>query len=275
MFDKIHYFEARTINYDSDKFLSIIRDITDRKDAEKIITHQNDELLKLNVDKDRFISILAHDLRSPFNAILGFTDLLLSNIRTYTIDETIELLSIVKSSSNHTFNLLNELLTWARSQSGKMPFEPQEILFIDLYDEVIDNIQIVAHAKNIMIDRYSDSKLTVFADNNMLHTILRNLISNAIKFSYIGSKISIYAIKKESEIEITVSDLGVGIDLETISKLFNISEVHTTRGTNEEKGTGLGLLLCKEFIEQHGGRIWVESEVGRGSNFIFTIPQKK
>jgi len=272
MFDKVHYFEARTINYDSDKLLSIIRDITDRKDAERLITLQNTELQKLNLDKDRFISILAHDLRSPFNAILGFSDLLIHNISTYSNDESKELLGIIYNSAKHTFNLLNELLTWARTQSGKMPFEPHELLFTDIYLEVIDDVQMNAKAKDIEISNYFENSLTIFADNNMLHTILRNLISNAIKFTYLGGKVTITAKQNEKDITISVSDNGIGIDSNSIHKLFNMSEVYTTNGTAEEKGFGFGLLLCKEFVEQHNGKIWVESEIGKGSNFRFSIP---
>ena len=273
---KVGLFSAEKIYVGSEQcLLTTMIDVTYRKEAEKIITQQNSELQKLNIDKDRFISILAHDLRSPFNAILGFTDILIGNVRENNIEENEKYLHIVYNSAKQTFNLLNELLTWARSQSGKLPFEPQDLILSNVCEEIIENLQIVAQAKDIKIKYVSDMNVAVFADNNMLHTVLRNLISNAIKFTNSGGKILIYSEQNNDELTIAISDNGIGIEPEVLHKIFNISEVHTTPGTANEKGTGLGLLLCKEFVEKHGGKIWVESEVGKGSDFKFTIPRKQ
>jgi len=271
---KIGLFSAEKIYIGHDLcLLTTMIDVTYRKEAEAIITKQNLELQKINIDKDRFISILAHDLRSPFNAILGFSDILINNVRIYDVDKIEQLLLIIYRASKQTFNLLNELLTWAKSQAGKLPFEQQTLNVANVCDDIVENLQIVAEAKNIKIYHDINANIRVYADNNMLHTILRNLVSNAIKFTNVGGQIILYAEQTDSEVVITVSDNGVGIAPEMFTKLFNISEVHTTTGTADETGTGLGLLLCKEFVEKHNSKIWVESELGKGSDFKFTMPK--
>lgn len=231
-------------------------------------------LIKLNADKDRFITILTHDLRSPFNSILGFLDLLTENIREYDIDEIEKVIGIINNSAHNTFRLLEDLLLWVRAISVKIPYEPQKLNFEAICNEVIENLKLTANAKNITINHFSASKINVFADKNMLNTILRNLISNSIKFTNKNGRIDIYAKQNQLNITITVSDNGVGIKPDTLNKLFDISEKVTTSGTADEAGTGLGLLLCKEFVEKHGGKIWVTSEIGKGSSFQFTFPNQ-
>jgi signal transduction histidine kinase/CheY-like chemotaxis protein len=238
------------------------------------LNEANNELKKLNTDKDRFVSILAHDLKSPFNSLLGFSELLTENIRTYDISEIENMVNIISSVSKQTYNLLEDILSWARAQSGKLPYEPQKLIFTDVCTEIIEINKLKADAKNIAIKYSSAEEIEITADVNMIKTILRNLVSNAIKFTHRGGSIDIYAEKSKSNVTISVSDNGVGITQNSLGKLFDKSLIYTTNGTADEKGSGLGLLLCREFVEKHGGKIWVESEKGKGSVFYFTIPCK-
>jgi len=247
-------------------------DITIQKKAELIINQQNEELKKLDADKNRFITILGHDLKSPFNSILGFLNLLKNNIHKYDIDKIENQINIINNSAQNTFILLEDILLWARAQSGKLSFKPQKANFIIICTEIINNLINNANEKKITINCFENEKTILSADLDMFKTILRNLLSNAIKFTNEKGKINIYAEKKQTNAIITISDNGVGIDKENQSKLWEISQQYTTTGTAAEKGTGLGLLLCKEFVEKHGGKIWVESELGKGSNFKFTMP---
>jgi PAS domain S-box-containing protein len=246
-------------------FCSVIRDTTKIKQYEK-------QLLQLNADKDRFMSILAHDLRSPFTSILGFLQLLTKNIRKYDINKIEMQINTAYNSALRVFNLLEDLLSWTRSQSGKLTFEPLELNFSTICNDVVEILKPNADTKNITINQMMVKEINVLADVNMLNTILRNLISNAIKFTNSDGRIDIYAEKNHKNVTITVSDNGIGIETEAIKKMFDVSQFYSTTGTANEKGTGLGLLLCKEFVEKHGGKIWVESELGKGSNFKFTMP---
>jgi len=253
-------------------YLGQCYDITERKEAELIIYHQNQELKKLNADKDRFITILAHDLKNPFNSILGFLSLLATNIRIYDIDKIEKQILIINKSAKNTYDLLEDILLWVRANSGKIPFEPQNQDFSCIFNYVTENLKQTANNKSIKINQFALEGIKIFADTNMLNTILRNLISNAIKFTNSGGTIDIYAITNHSKVTITISDNGIGINRDKLAKLFDISQVYTTKGTADESGTGLGLLLCKDFVEKHGCKIWVESEVGKGSDFKFTMP---
>lgn len=237
----------------------------------KQILQLNRQLEKMNLDKDRFISILAHDLKSPFGAILGFADLLSKNVRHYDIDEIETKVNIINDSANRIYNLLDDILIWVKSQSNKMPYEPQKLNLKVVCEEVTEDLLLIANIKNIKINHSFSGELYIYADKNMLNTILRNLISNAIKFTNHGGQISIYAKQNINEVTIVVSDNGVGIKPETMANLFEMSQVNSTTGTAKEKGTGLGLLICKEFVEINGGKIWVESQLGQGSDFKFTL----
>lgn len=230
------------------------------------------ELSHLNADKDRFMQILAHDLRSPFNALLGFTDLLIENFREYDFDEIEMQLSIINQTALKTYHLLNDLLLWSQSQSGKLPFEPEKLNFIVICNEILEGKQNQLSSKNLAVNCFESETIFIQSDINMLKTILRNLISNAIKFTPKNGKITIYAKKDQENAIITVSDNGVGMSTENQQKLWDISNPFTTKGTEKEEGTGLGLMLCKDFVEKHGGKIWVESELGKGSSFKFTMP---
>jgi PAS domain S-box-containing protein len=250
----------------------ISTDITKIKQVEQALKENEIKLLQLNVDKDRFLSILSHDLRSPFNTLLGLSEALTDDIHQLNIDEIENQVNLLNNAAKNSYNLLEDLLMWARAQSGKIPFKPQILNLIDICKNILEIINPNAKAKNITINLNSEDGITVFADIDMLKTILRNLVTNAIKFTNNGGTINISEEQTQSGIIISVSDNGIGIKPDDLSRLFDISEVLTTMGTAEETGTGLGLLLCKDFVETHGGKIWVESEFGKGSNFKFTLP---
>ncbi len=236
------------------------------------IIQLNKQLDRLNSDKDRFISILGHDLKGPFNNILGFSELLSEDIHNLNTNEIEDIAKNINKAAKRTYKLLEDILIWARIQKGNVLFKPQTLSFSDICMNVVDILTQIANAKNITISCYTADKLDVWADKEMLKTILRNLVSNSIKFSNSGDVISLVAVQADSTITISVSDNGIGIPCESLAKLFDISQVLTTKGTAGETGTGLGLLLCKEFVEKHGGRIWAESVAGKGSVFSFSLP---
>ncbi len=247
-------------------------DITIKKNAEIQIKELNRKLIELNADKDRFISILGHDLKNPFNNILGFSEILTDEIGSLNKEEIKDIAKNINKSANLTNNLLEDILMWARSQQGKITFEKQQLNFADICRNIVEVLKPNAFAKGITISCTDENPINVFADKDMLKAVILNLVSNAIKFTTNGGEIIINAKQTESDVLISVSDNGIGIEKEDLSKLFDLSEVLTTKGTAGETGTGLGLLLCKEFVEKHQGKIWVESEVGKGSDFKFTLP---
>jgi len=262
-----------TFIYSSYFIYLIIRFVHKNYTKEKLKAEMGElRLRQLNTDKDRFISILGHDLKSPFNNLLGLSELLAEEIRNLNTDEIEILVNNINKTARSTYNLLEDILIWARAQQGKLPFNPCILKIADICKSVLETLIPAAAVKNIKINYSMTKETEVFADTDMLKTVLRNLVSNAIKFTNNGGSININTEENSGFVIISVSDNGIGIPPENITKLFNISEVLTTNGTAGETGTGLGLLLCKEFVEKHGGRIWVESEAGKGSEFKFTLP---
>ena len=232
----------------------------------------NIKLEKLNADKDLFMSILAHDLKSPFNALLGLSSLLAENLYNSDLETIEEQVGYIKNVSHRTYYLLEDLLHWSKAQSGKMPFLPSKKCAFDLCSNVSEDLIFVAKKKEIILDCSGVEKTNIFVDPNMFKTVIRNLISNAIKFSKKGDRVKIYTQKDNSNITFTISDTGVGIENHVMSKILNPLDIYTTNGTEKEQGTGLGLNLCLEFIKQHNGEIWIESQLGKGSDFKFKIP---
>lgn len=235
------------------------------------------ELKKSNETKDKFFSIIAHDLKSPFNAMLGFSNILNDNFDDYDKKEHREFFGIIHKSLNNMYRLLDNLLLWSRSQLGKFDFNPEKINLYLLTNESNELLNQLAENKSIQIINQIPKNIYVDADKDMLSTIIRNLLSNAIKFTPKEGEITITATlsitkKNKSFTTISIKDCGVGIDKKIQSKLFDISENTSTKGTEDETGTGLGLILCKEFVEKHSGEIWIESEVGKGTVINFTIP---
>ncbi len=236
------------------------------------ISELNQKLNHLNNTKDKFFSIIAHDLRSPFNAIIGFSDLLTEQIREKNYENMEEYAMIIQNSSQRTMDLLTNLLDWARLQTGKIEFVAVDFLLNDLVTETIALLNDAASQKSIQILNSINQEIMIHADRSMIGTILRNLISNAIKFSNSGGIITISTERNEKKMVVSVTDNGIGISKSDQLRMFRIEENFTVKGTLNEKGTGLGLILCKEFIEKYGGKIWVESEEGLGSTFSFTLP---
>ncbi|HEX7583085.1 MAG TPA: PAS domain-containing sensor histidine kinase, partial [Prolixibacteraceae bacterium] len=248
-------------------------DITDRIVAVQKIELKNEELQKLNAEKDKFFSIIAHDLRSPFSSFLGLTQIMAEELPSLTMAQVQELAISLEHSASNLYSLLENLLQWARMQQGLISFNPEEIQLHKIAAESIASMMEPAKNKGIDLVYDISTDIKVVADSNMLQTVIRNLISNAVKFTNKGGEISLLAkTNGESKVEISIRDTGIGMNKVLLDKLFRLDE-HTSRpGTNGEPSTGLGLLLCKEFIEKLGGKIWVESEEGKGSDFKFTIP---
>lgn len=231
----------------------------------------NDELRKANMNKDRFISVLAHDLKSPFNALLGFSELLAENFDDYSKEESGFYANRLYATAKFTYSLLEELLLWARLQSDQFPFSPERLHLNELCKNLIDDYTLLAEEKGITLSSEAED-LYVKADEFMLKTILRNLLGNAIKFTREGGTINLKAVKDGNNVIVSVSDSGIGMSPEEISKLFDISRVHSKLGTANEKGTGLGLMLCRDLVGRNGGDLWVESAAGVGSVFRFSVP---
>jgi len=244
----------------------------ERLQAEQELKESEEKLRELNAAKDKFISIISHDLRGPFTGIIGLSERLRTNLQRYDIEEIQTFINHINDSANQTYTLLENLLLWAKSQNGAISFKPELLDLKEVFKEVSTLLVEIANSKSITINYQLDEELFVNADKNMLTSTLRNLITNAIKYSNIYSSIDISTESNNKHLKITVSDNGIGIDKNKQEKLFKIESNISSPGTENEKGTGLGLILCKDFVEKHGGEIWVESEIEKGSKFIFTIP---
>jgi PAS domain S-box-containing protein len=252
------------------------RDITDRIKAEKTLKIKNEELQRLNSEKDKFFSIIAHDLKSPFLGFLGLTELMAENISNFSNEQLVLFGGNIHQSANNLFRLLKNLLEWAQMQRGSMPFEPKVTLLSDIVFENIDVIKKNSERKGVEIINNAKRPLLVWVDEKMVNSVFLNLLSNAVKFTQKGDKIIIDVTDFENGmVEVSVSDTGVGMDEDYSSRLFVLGEKIGTKGTGGELSTGLGLLLCKEFVEKNGGTIRVESKKGFGSSFIFTLNKYK
>ena len=258
---------------ENDYLLGIIQNIDERKKNEERLTKVSEALRELNFNKDKFFSIIAHDLRGPFNSLLGFSTVLQEDLDWLNKEEITEYASFIHSSSKKLYNLVENLLQWARIQTGRMEYQP---IKIDLYEAVFKIFELfnsMAITKKINIWNDVKNNIFVYADQNMLYSILQNLISNSLKFTNTGGSVTIKAKELIESIEISVADTGIGIKEKDLEKLFRIDVQFSKAGTAEEEGTGLGLILCKELIEKNRGKIRVESIYGKGTAFIFTIPK--
>jgi len=243
------------------------------KNLENIVAERTKELIRTNSEKDKFFSIISHDLLSPFNGFLGLTQLMAEELPELTMEEIQEIAATMKRSAVNLFRLLENLLQWARMNQGLIPFNPENVQTVTIAYESISMLMEPALAKEIIIVNNIPVDILVFADKDILQSIFRNLLSNAIKFTPRGGKITLSAIRISNKfVEISISDSGIGMSSTMIENLFRL-DVQTNRpGTEEEPSTGLGLMLCKEFIEKHCGKIRVESEEGKGTVFAFTLP---
>lgn len=281
--DIVRGFEIGAVDYVTKPFnpselLSRVFTHLELKKSRDIITEQNEQLAiqniklrELNATRDKFFSIIAHDLKNPFSTLIFLSELLANEMKNYSFDEIEKYAQMVYQASKQGFNLLENLLEWSRSQTGVMTFHPENVSLRRIIAQNTGALESRAKNKQITIQFEIPEDTFVFADVEMTATIIRNLVSNALKFTERGGAVNICAKDTRNSIEITVSDTGVGIKEEDIPKLFRIDIHHSTSGTARERGTGLGLILCKEFVEKHDGKIWVDSEVGKGTRFTFTL----
>ncbi len=262
-----------SVKISNEQSINFITDISEIKKIQQEISIKNEELNELNVTKDKFFSIIAHDLRGPIYNVVGFSDLIYNNLEDYTKDKLAFHIKLLNESAHKTSSLLENLLIWSRSQRNIIEFSPKKIYCREIIEEVHDDMKNLMIQKNISFHmNHCKNSVQISVDKNMIKTVFRNLLSNAIKYTHQGGEINIGYKKNEKDITFFVKDNGVGIPKETVEKLFKLDQNVTTEGTNNEKGTGLGLLICKDFIEKHNGKIWVESEQNQGSSFYFTLP---
>lgn len=266
------------------------RNINRRLEKEILIKEKSEEALRIseakyketNATKDKFFSILSHDLKSPFAAIMGMAELLEKEYKQLSEQDRVMLVQELGNATRNTYALLQELLVWSQSQRGLLDFNPSRYNLRELCNESIEVVGIAATSKSIAINCLIDKDEFVDADHNMLSTVIRNLLTNAIKFTNHGGKIDLISQKiptknnqgsSRAMIVVGITDNGIGISRENISRLLKIDDKYKTYGTDKESGTGLGLIICREFVEKHGGSISIDSEVGKGSTFSFTIPE--
>jgi signal transduction histidine kinase len=235
----------------------------------------NAELDRLNRTKDKFFSIIAHDLRNPFNAIIGFSELLRNDFHGMDDLQKLNVLELINVSSQTAYNLLENLLQWARTQTDKINFNPENFDLSEAANTVIDLHCVIARKKGIKMKNEIPDETIVHADKNMISSVLRNLVSNAVKFTNPDGEISLRVKQKEDVVEVFVIDDGIGMNQECLHKLFRIDTYYSTSGTMGESGTGLGLIICKEFIEKNSGRIKASSNEGSGTTMTFTLNPAK
>lgn len=253
-------------------YIAVKEDITDRKASEEALMRSEAKLKELNSTKDKFFSIIGHDIKGVFNSILLISELLAKKTNAIDIKDIEEISAMLQETSRNGYALLDNLLNWSRIQTGRIKFNPTAFALCSVIESIITLYKPNLEEKGITIDLCIERDLEVVADRFMLETILRNLISNAIKFSQTGDRITVAVEKTKDCIKLSVADSGVGIEKENIPKLFEIETSYSTPGTNQEMGTGLGLILCKEFVHKHNGKIWAESELQKGTTMHFTIP---
>ena len=263
-------FEAGGVDYVSKPFKGA--ELQARVRTHVTLKKQKEKLSQLNATKDKFFSIIAHDLRSPFTGLLGFAELLIEESDTAEPEDLKTYYQMMYKSAKQGYKLLTNLLEWSRTQTNRIDFNPTKH---NIQDPICENIALLENnsiEKGISIQNNSTEEIIITADPNMLKTVIRNILSNAIKFTKPNGNIKISTIKKDNYAEVIIKDDGIGMDKKTRSRLFRVDENVSRRGTNNESGTGLGLIICKEFIERNNGKIWVESTEGSGTSFYFTIP---
>jgi len=293
-------FYSKSYIPEDDIYVIVIKDITEKRKNEEQLSryieeiHENKDLMEknayelvllnlkleesetrlkeLNSTKDKFFSIIAHDLKSPFTSFIGLTELIAEDIEEMELSEVKQLMIELNQSAHNVYSLLENLLSWSRVQSGRMDFAPEMISPYALEENAKMLFEPSFKQKNIIYSSSVNTERKVFADRNMADTVLRNLLSNAIKFTKAEGVIVLSICDEADMVKFSVQDSGVGIDEDNLAGLFRIDKTRTTLGTQNEKGTGLGLILCKELVERCGGKISVESKVGKGTRFSFTLP---
>jgi PAS domain S-box-containing protein len=265
----------RNSNGELSFLIAQIQDITKRKDAEQKLVKSAEKLKELNNSKDKFFSIISHDLRSPFNALLGISEYTTQFFDDLSKDEIKEATTNLHASAKKVYNLMQNLLEWTQIQTGRLEVEKTKIDLCEISEEILELYSEAAENKKIKLSSDISCTIHLFADKYMIETVLRNLVSNAIKFTYPKGAVRVRAEVVDDFVKVSVEDTGTGIDPVDQEKLFSIGEQYRMDGTESEKGTGLGLILCKEFVENNGGTLSIESELEKGSKFIFTVPRFK
>jgi signal transduction histidine kinase len=250
----------------------LLRDVTNQKQNEIQILKIAEDLKQINDTKDKFVSIIAHDVRTPIIALIGYAEILADDIDELQKSEIKEFASSIVEISKQTIGLLTNLLEWSRLQTGRIEFHPAPVNAYSVSENTVALLTSNAEQKNISLVNKLEKETFVFADENMMQSIFNNLVTNAIKFTNRNGQITLSSSRLNDMIRFSVKDNGVGMNENQKSMLFEINKSFTTPGTTNEKGSGLGMILCKDFIEKHGGEIWVESNSGKGSEFFFTIP---
>jgi PAS domain S-box-containing protein len=259
------------MNNGTKDFICMDVDLTDLKTAETKLKEYATQLENLNATKDKFFSIIAHDLKNPFNAILGFSRILYNDYQELNDDEILKFVRAIRDSSENAFKLLQNLLVWSRIQTGHMEFSPEICSLSLIVNETLALLKPQAITKNVQVVAEAEPTLQVYADENMIKTILRNLVSNAIKYSHASGRVEVRATDLGREVKIEISDKGIGMSPELIARLFNVGESTERPGTANEMGTGLGLILCREFMQQHKTSMTVHSSEGKGTTFSFNL----
>jgi signal transduction histidine kinase len=234
---------------------------------------ESEKMLKQsNATKDKLFSIIAHDLRNPFNALVGLSEIIYNNIESFDTEKLKKYILIINTNSRSLHGQMENLLEWAKAQSNSIKFTPEEIRIHPIIYNVLTVFEVNAFSKNINLVNKVDETLEVYADKNIISTVCQNLIGNAIKFTKEGGKVIVSSKKINNFVEISITDTGIGISKSDLQLLFKTDNNFTRRGTNDEKGSGLGLLICKDFIEKNGGKIGISSTLGKGSTLKFTLP---
>ena len=277
--DLIFIVENKVASFNTDGEITTINgyiyDITDRKNAESTLLLKNEQLLKLNAEKDKFFSIISHDLRGPFSAFLGLTDIMADDLSTMKLNEIQMIAWSMRKSTSNLYRLVENLLQWSLMQRGLTKFVPETFLLKQKVSSILVAVLDLAVKKNIEININMPDDMEIFADGNMLDAIIRNLVSNAVKFTPAGGNIFVSAkYLTDKSVVISIIDTGIGMDKKMISNLCRLDVNTSRKGTEGELSTGLGLIICKDFIEKHGGQIWVDSEEGKGTTFNFSMAGK-
>ncbi|MBN1990356.1 MAG: HAMP domain-containing histidine kinase [Bacteroidales bacterium] len=269
----------KMLAHQSNELLEKNRQLAEQKgvleQSEEKIRVQNDDLTTLNHTKDKFFSIIAHDLRNPFTGLIGLTSYLIENVDDMPKDEVKELLQSVNSSSRETFSLLENLLDWARTQINSIAFNPSTFDLYDVVDSALKILTASANTKGVKLYNRVEVPTLVYADKYMVETIVRNLVGNALKYTSTSGRVEVISFVVDEKVRISVNDTGLGISSDLLEKLFSIEMVSSKVGTANEKGAGLGLVVCREFIQKHNEQIWAESNIGEGSSFYFTLKRPK
>lgn len=258
-----------------EKNAQLSEEITERQRAEVALKESEQQLREINTSKDKFFSIIAHDLRGPISSLHDLTQFASENLESYTPQQLKEIILLQRDTTENLAKLLENLLTWSRIQRNMIEYTPQQMDLKQIVLRCIALFGTKAEQKQITLTNSVQESVMIWADFNMLDTVIRNLVSNALKFTYSHGQVEISVQQNQEYAEVSVSDSGIGIEPQHLSKLFQTEVKYKRLGTAQEKGTGLGLILCKEFVERNGGKIWVHSKIDKGSTFTFSIPKQR